>query len=89
MKRLALLLPALLTACATTVAPVRMNFPSVPEDLTKACPELQQVDPSTTHLSAVVTAVSKNYGQYADCRAQVDSWIVWYNQQKKIYEDAQ
>lgn len=89
MKRLVLLLPVLLlTACLQT-APVRMNFPSVPEDLLKACPDLQTVDPATSHLSDVVAAVSKNYGQYNDCRAQVDGWILWYNQQKKIYEEAQ
>lgn len=89
MKRLILLVPAfLLTACLQT-APVRMNFPSVPEDLTVACPDLQQVDPKTDKLSDVLSVVSKNYGQYSDCKAQVDNWIQWYNTQKKIYEEAQ
>ena len=87
MKRLLLILPTiLLTGCLTSV-PVKMSFPQVPEDLMKACPDLEQLDPNTTKLSTVVATVSKNYGDYHDCRAQVDTWIQWYNTQKKIFED--
>lgn len=87
MKRLLLVIPCLfLTACVTT-APVTMSFPQVPEELATACPDLKTVDPETTKLSEVVSVVSKNYGDYNDCKVKVDAWIQWYNTQKKIFED--
>jgi hypothetical protein len=87
MKRLLLVLPAfLLTACLGTV-PVKMSFPQVPEELATSCPDLKTVDPTTTKLSEVVSVVSKNYGDYNDCKVKVDAWIQWYNTQKKIFEE--
>ena len=86
MKKLLLVLPAiLLTGCLTSV-PVKMSFPQVPEDLAQACPDLQQHEP-TTKLSDIVATVSKNYGQYQECQVKVDAWIQWYNTQKKIFEE--
>ena len=86
MKRLLLILPALLlTACLGT-APVKMSFPQVPEELATACPDLKTVDPATTKLSEVVSAVSTNYGQYQECKIKIDAWTQWYNSQKKIFE---
>jgi hypothetical protein len=85
MKRLLMLLPAvMLTGCLETL-PVKMNFPVVPEELAVACPDLQTLDPSTKKLSDVVSVVSKNYEQYQECQIKVDSWIQWYNTQKKIF----
>jgi len=75
-----------LAGCTATV-PVKMNFPQVPEDLTQSCPDLQQVDPATKKLSDVVTVVSKNYEQYQECQVKVDTWVQWYNSQKKIFEE--
>ena len=87
MKRLLLLIPAImLTGCLETV-PVKMSFPQVPEDLVQACPDLQTLDPDTKKLSEVVVVVSKNYGQYQECQVKVDAWIQWYNTQKKIFEE--
>jgi hypothetical protein len=75
-----------LTGCATSV-PVKMSFPQVPEDLLQACPDLQQLDADTKKLSEVIGIVGKNYGQYQECQVRVDTWIQWYNAQKKIFED--
>jgi hypothetical protein len=87
MKRLILLCVFFaLTGCATSV-PVKMNFPQAPESLKEACVDLQQLDPNTKKLSEVVAVVSKNYGQYQECQVKVNSWIDWYNTQKKIFED--
>jgi hypothetical protein len=87
MKRLLMLLPAImLTGCLQTV-PVKMSFPAVPEELTVACPDLQLIDTKTTKLSEVVSVVSSNYGQYQECQVKVDQWIQWYNTQKKIFEE--
>lgn len=87
MKRLlALCAITMLTACSTTV-PVTMNFPAVPDELTKPCPDLQKLPADTTKLSTVLGNVSKNYSQYHDCKIKVDSWKQWYDTQKQIYEN--
>jgi len=86
MKRLALLLPAiLLTGCLAT-APVVPKWPDVPKDLLEACPDLKTVDPANEKLSVVIDTVADNYKQYYDCRAKVDDWITWYKGQQKIWE---
>ena len=85
MKRLLILLTAImLTGCFGT-APVNRHFPGVPEDLMAACPDLKET-PSTTKLSEVVGVVVVNYGQYHECRIKVYGWIEWYKTQKSIFE---
>lgn len=84
MKKLLLLIPILLlTGCLST--PVKRNFPDVPEELLKACPNLQEIEP-TTKLSDVVKIVSDNYTQYHECAIKMDIWIEWYKTQKTIFE---
>jgi hypothetical protein len=83
MKYFIVVLTVLLTACQAV--PVDRKFPEVPSDLQQACPDLKLVNP-TTKLSDVVDIVVTNYGQYKECQVKVDSWIDWYNTQKKIFE---
>lgn len=85
MKKILALIPILLlTGCLNT--PVKRNFPAVPEDLLKACPDLEQIDPKTDKLSDVLLVVTDNYGQYHQCRIKVDAWIEWYKTQKSIFD---
>jgi hypothetical protein len=87
MKKLVFLLPLLLCGCiATTQTNVMPPWPEVPDDLKQACPDLALVDTSTSKLSEVISVVSTNYEQYKECKIKVDSWMLWYNTQKKIYE---
>jgi hypothetical protein len=83
MKFKIIALTLLLSAC--TSVPVDRKFPSVPTELTQACPDLKLINP-TTKLSDVVDIVVTNYGQYKECQVKVDSWIDWYNNQKQIFE---
>ena len=78
------LLTVLLSACVSV--PVQRTFPRVPAELMTSCPPLQIMDPETTRLSDVVQSVVTNYGQYQACDTKVDTWIEWYNTQKKIFE---
>ena len=80
-----LLLPLLLAGCLTT--PTIVTFPEVPAELSIACPDLKLVEPGTTKLSEVVGIVAGNYGQYQECQIKVDTWIEWYNHQKKIFDN--
>jgi len=88
MKFLILLIPAfLLTGCFTTTAPVKRNFPDVPTELMTVCPDLKKVDKGTESLSRVLTVVTENYTQYHECKLKVDNWILWYESQKKIFDE--
>ena len=85
MKRILALIPALfLVGCLNT--PVKRSFPDVPEDLLKACPNLELINPDTDKLSDVLLVVADNYGQYHQCRIRVDAWIEWYKTQRSIFE---
>jgi hypothetical protein len=84
MRIATLLLPLLLAGCLTT--PTIATFPEVPAELLVACPDLKLIDPATTKLSEVVGIVAGNYGQYQECQIKVDTWIEWYNGQKKIFD---
>lgn len=88
MKFIVLLAPLLLTGCLLKQpVPVKQVWPDVPKELLEACPDLKQINPDTKKLSEIITVVSENYATYYDCKAKIDDWIVWYNGQKKIYEE--
>jgi len=82
-KLLALLTVVALAGCSAV--PVARHFPEVPEELKVACPDLTEV-PATEKLSEVIVVVTDNYSKYHECRIKVDSWIMWYNSQKEIFD---
>jgi len=81
-----LLLLVMLSLVGCIAVPVKRSFPAAPAEIQVACPELKQTDISTTKLSDVISLVAKNYGQYHECQAKVDSWIEWHKTQKTIFE---
>ena len=86
MKYSLILVALLTTACSTTV-PVKRTFPSVPDELKVACPDLKEVPEGTTELSKTLDVVVQNYGQYKECQIKVDLWTDWYEKQKKIFDE--
>jgi len=83
MKTLMLIFVMLsLSGCVT---PVKRNFPDVPAMLKEKCPELLDVK-NTDKLSDVLLTVTQNYGQYHECSIKLESWIQWYEDQKKIFD---
>jgi hypothetical protein len=86
MKRLALLIPVFLLSGCLATAPVVPKWPEVPKEMLEACPDLKTVDPANDKLSTVIDTVADNYKQYYDCKAQVDSWIMWYKGQQEIWK---
>ena len=84
MKYVVLTFALLLSACVSV--PVERKFPKAPGEIQAPCGDLQTITPSTTKLSTVVDSVVTNYGQYRECQIKTDSWIQWYNDQKKIFE---
>lgn len=87
----AILLMIVLATCAgcSTVVPVTAKFPAPPDrggnmSMT-ACPQLKPLE-QDAKLSDVGRTVVINYGTYYECAVKVDTWIEWYNGQKKIFE---
>lgn len=72
----------LLTGC---VAPVKREFPSIPPSLEKPCGALLEV-PKTTKLSEVLEVVTENYALYRECQIKNETWLDWYQKQKKIFD---
>ena len=85
MKRLIILVTALLVGCAT---PVKINFPEAPEELTKTCGDLTLVKQDDHQFSNFLNVVVDNYGVYYECKIQADGWKRWYDEQKKIFNEA-
>ena len=83
MKHLIIVAVLLVAGCSSV--PVTMKFPDVPKDMLETCPDLKLI-PETTKLSEVLPIIVDNYGQYYTCKDTVDSWIDWYNSQKKIFD---
>jgi hypothetical protein len=89
MKKLLLLIPALLLTGCLGTAPVKRNFPAVPPEIAVACPELAEAAKETTELSKLLDVVVVNYSTYYECRVKVDAWLQWYKDQKKIFDESQ
>jgi hypothetical protein len=85
MKRLIILVTALLVGCAT---PVKMKFPEAPEELTKTCGDLALVKQDDHQFSNFLNVVVDNYSVYYECKIQADGWKRWYDDQRKIFNEA-
>jgi hypothetical protein len=86
MKKLAAILPfILLVGCATPVPSVP-KWPTVPQELLTACPDLKPIDSKNDKISALVETVADNYKEYYQCSDKVSSWIIWYSEQQKLWK---
>jgi len=85
MKILAAAFVLFLSGCTVTV-PVARKFPDAPETLMKPCSELKKIEKQDPVLSEVIKSVTENYTLYHECALKNESWIEWYNAQKKAFE---
>lgn len=74
----------ILTGCSTTV-PVTQKFPDPPKYAMERCPQLLKLK-QDAKLSEVASSVILNYSSYYDCSLKNDSWIEWYQAQKRIHD---
>lgn len=82
MKYVALFGIILLSGCMTTIP----KFPDAPKLATESCIKLDIVN-SDVKLSELIETVNQNYTKYHICSAKVETWIEWYEKQRKIYEE--
>lgn len=86
MKKLSLIVCAIvLSGCAATV-PVKIDFPQAPESLMMPAEPLNQITKPNPHLSDIIENDSNNAGKYYQLREKYRAWQDWYTQQKKIFE---
>lgn len=81
-----IILAFLATGCSTTV-PVVAKFPEAPPMLLEKCPQLKTIDGESISIVDYTKVVTANYTTYYECAVKYDSWIDWYQQQKKIFEE--
>ena len=86
MKRILLVIPALLLTGCLATTPVKRNFPEAIPEIMQACPELKEATKETQELSKLLDVVVVNYSTYYECRVKVDAWIKWYNDQKQNFD---
>lgn len=84
MNKLILCSLIFLTGCSTVV-PVKQKFPDAPDTLKTTCKPLKQIV-ENDNLSQITKTISENYYLYHECAIKQESWIDWYNSQKKIFD---
>ena len=72
--------------CSTTV-PLRQSFPQAPIELLTPAGNLTPPDPNKKSLTDMLENVNENYGKYYDLQQKYNSWIEWYNSNKKIFDE--
>ena len=87
MKYLILSLSILLAGCETLV-PIKPEFPKPVPELMKKCEDLKKIEGDKVAITEMLKVVVHNYSLYYECSTKVDGWQEWYNEQKKIYDDA-
>ena len=88
MKYLIILSAVFLASCTTPV-PLTPRFPEAPATLLKSCPkQLETVEGDNVTIVDFTKTVVKNYGTYHECSSKYDSWIEWYQTQKKLWDES-
>jgi hypothetical protein len=82
MKVFSIVVVLALTGCVT---PVKREFPTIPHSLETPCKTLLAV-PATTRLSTLLEVVTENYALYHECQIKNETWLDWYQTQKKIFD---
>lgn len=86
MRTILLCLVSLLAACSTAV-PLTRDFPDAPDLLMEKCPSLKTIEGERVSIVEFTKTVSENYTTYYQCANRTDSWIDWYQKQKKIWDE--
>jgi len=86
MKRLAVILVALMLSACSTLYPVKPDFPEASRVLMEPCPDLSTVDDGKSSMRDMLKVVIQNYATYYQCADKNAGWQKWYKEQKQIYE---
>jgi PBP1b-binding outer membrane lipoprotein LpoB len=87
MKYLSFLMLLLVLQGCSSPVPVKRNFPQAPDVLLEPCPPSLKSLNSGAKLSDIATTIVENYTTYHECAIKNKTWIEWYQNQKKIFEE--
>lgn len=87
MKLAAVLAVLMLSGCSVLV-PVKQKWPDAPASLQEKCPALKELGKDQTALKDLLMVMIDNYAAYYVCAGRTQSWQEWYQEQKKIREQA-
>lgn len=87
MKTLTLLAVLLLSGCSVLV-PVKQKWPEAPVSLQEKCAPLKELSKDQTALKDLLMVMIDNYAAYYVCAGRTQGWQEWYQEQKKIREQA-
>jgi hypothetical protein len=78
----------MLTGCAIfdKFMPVKPSFPEALPELTKPCPDLEQIKGDQVAITELLKTVVHNYNLYYQCSLKNEGWNKWYKEQKEIYD---
>jgi hypothetical protein len=85
-KYIILSLVIFVSGCMTTPPVVIQKFPELPKSISEQCDELDEVQGETITLSELTKTVATNYKKYHLCKTKHESFLIWYNTQKSIFE---
>jgi hypothetical protein len=68
--------------------PVYPKWPDAIQELKEKCPDLKTIEGNQIAVTELLKAVVHNYQLYYECSLKNDGWNKWYEEQKKIYEQA-
>ena len=80
---------ALLSGCASKVAPITLKWPDAPPELMAPGEELVPLQSDQTRLSDLIDNANTNFSKYYLLKDRYEAWQNWYNTHKQIYQSAQ
>jgi len=87
MRSVLLLAVSLFLVSCKTVVPVTPSFPNAPSVLRQQCEALKEATEGMS-LTEFTRVVVENYLKYHECATKVEGWNEWYNEQKRIFDEA-
>ena len=87
MKSLIMIAVLTLTGCSVLV-PVKQKWPDAPAVLQEPCAPLKELGKDQNTLRDLLTVMIDNYAAYYVCSGRTQGWQQWYQDQKKIREQA-
>jgi|688.fasta_scaffold1560267_2 hypothetical protein len=87
MKWAVLLIAVAVSGCSTLV-PVKQKWPDAPAALQEKCPQLKELGKDQTTLRDLLMVMIDNYAAYYACAGRAHGWQDWYQEQKKIRDQA-
>lgn len=87
MKLMVVLAVLMLSGCSVLV-PVKQKWPEAPASLQEKCAPLKELSKDQTALKDLLMVMIDNYAAYYVCAGRTQGWQEWYQQQQKIFTEA-